>query len=228
MIRPTRLPVSAGGTVTWPHQAPPGAVRGWRRQPGIAEMQEGPRSVISSRPPSESAHRGGNAARWPSHSSTARVSSPTVVLTMRKKPGQDPHRLVPLLSHAQLPHPWSVNDQPKPVSTINRNSVNPQPNLKRPTSGGTTQTLGAPERIRTADTRFRRAVLYPLSYRRVGRCRPRVRRPGAVRTTTSLPGTSVPAESRQAGAPHSATLTQFGADRCLPSRFRGPAVPSTP
>lgn len=31
---------------------------------------------------------------------------------------------------------------------------------------------GAPGRIRTADTRFRRAVLYPLSYRRSGPRRP--------------------------------------------------------
>ena len=52
------------------------------------------------------------------------------------------------------------------------------------------RTRCAPGQIRTADTRFRRAVLYPLSYRRAGRSRSG---PG---TRASLPG--APADARTA------------------------------
>ena len=40
------------------------------------------------------------------------------------------------------------------------------------------QAICAPGRIRTCDTRFRRAVLYPLSYEGSGRVRPTSQRTG--------------------------------------------------
>jgi hypothetical protein len=41
------------------------------------------------------------------------------------------HGLIPLLGHAQLPHQGSVMDQPKPLSSINRNTVAHQPKAIR-------------------------------------------------------------------------------------------------
>lgn len=37
------------------------------------------------------------------------------------------HRLIPLLSHTHLPHLGSVKNQPKPVSSMSRKRVKPQP-----------------------------------------------------------------------------------------------------
>src|SRR6476469_8084069 len=76
--------------------------------------------------------------------------------------GQD--RLVPLLGHAHLLHEESVKDQPKQLSSISRNTVRHHPKAELQASGEVIQRGGALGQIRTADTRFRRAVLYPLSY----------------------------------------------------------------
>ena len=44
------------------------------------------------------------------------------------------YSLIPLLSHAQLPHSGSVKDQPKQLSRISRNTVIHQPKAKSHTS----------------------------------------------------------------------------------------------
>ena len=74
------------------------------------------------------------------------------------------HSLVPLLSHAHLPHQGSVKDQPKQLSSLSRNTVRHQPNTKRQASGGVIHFDGAPGRTRTCDLEIRRLLLYPLSY----------------------------------------------------------------
>jgi hypothetical protein len=74
------------------------------------------------------------------------------------------HSLIPLLGHAQLPHRGSVKDQPKQLSSISRNTVRHQPKTKCQASTEVIHHNGAPGMIRTCDTGFRRAVLYPLSY----------------------------------------------------------------
>ncbi len=48
------------------------------------------------------------------------------------------HRETALLRHAQLPHPGSVKDQPKQLSTTDRNTVAHHPTLQRQASGETT------------------------------------------------------------------------------------------
>src|SRR5256885_13276543 len=58
----------------------------------------------------------------------------------------------------------TVKDQPESVSWINRNSVKDQVTPDRPASPETRQHTGAPGRNRTCDTRFRKPLLYPLSY----------------------------------------------------------------
>ena len=75
------------------------------------------------------------------------------------------HGLIPLLSHAQLPHEGRASRisrnhcqaSAETVSGINRNqNVNHQAEPYIDT--------GAPGRIRTCDARFRKPTLYPLSY----------------------------------------------------------------
>ena len=53
--------------------------------------------------------------------------------------------------------------EPK-LSSISRNTVRHQPKTRGQASTDVIHDNGAPGRIRTCDTRFRRAVLYPLSY----------------------------------------------------------------
>ena len=72
--------------------------------------------------------------------------------------------LILLLGHAQLPRQRSVKDQPNPLSSISRNTVAHQPKQTCRPSADAIRGLSAPGMIRTCDTGFRRAVLYPLSY----------------------------------------------------------------
>jgi class 3 adenylate cyclase len=51
------------------------------------------------------------------------------------------HGLIPLLSHAQLPHPGSVKDQPKQLSSISRNTVRHHPKPKCQTSAEVIQLI---------------------------------------------------------------------------------------
>jgi hypothetical protein len=64
-----------------------------------------------------------------------------------------------------------VKHQPEPPSRINRNSVKDQPELRQGSGDAGTSSItrnttgsGAPGRNRTCDTRFRKPLLYPLSY----------------------------------------------------------------
>ena len=58
----------------------------------------------------------------------------------------------------------TVTDQAEHLSHIRRSHVTDQVEPECQLSGGTRHTLRAPGRIRTCDTRFRKPVLYPLSY----------------------------------------------------------------
>ena len=61
------------------------------------------------------------------------------------------YSLIPLLSHAQLPHSGSVKDQPKQLSRISRNTVIHQPKAKSHTSPDVIQPVSGAGGARTRD-----------------------------------------------------------------------------
>jgi hypothetical protein len=81
------------------------------------------------------------------------------------------HCLIPLLHDTQLQQHVGecVADQAEPASPISRSRVTHQPEPMCHASGGTKHAGGALGRNRTCDTRFRKPVLYPLSYEGRGR-----------------------------------------------------------